>query len=184
MPKWNRPRKQRKNLKKKYDFAHFISFHCDMSCVVDFPVNCMCLPNVLSPSLVTLTFQPNEFNCVNKYAWCAFVCNVYCCIRYIFFLSFFFFFLFFLCGPHYVCVFSHFLRVAYDEFVVLSCRDYFFLFYVARFYLFIVFIFVNEKCNPMRCDTRSQCLLRDEAAEPNQNDCAFNVGSLMYLYTQ
>lgn len=53
-------------------------------------------------------FQPNEFNCVNKYAWCAFVYNM-CIIVYIFFLI--------LCLS--IQLFSFSYDFAYDDFVVL-----------------------------------------------------------------
>lgn len=61
-------------------FIFFIFYYCTLS-LVPFSIS---LPLLHS---VTWFSQPNEFYCVNKYAWCAFVCNM-CIIVYVIHFSF------------------------------------------------------------------------------------------------
>lgn len=116
---------------------------------------------------------------VNKYAWCAFVCNVPCCT------------------PHKnvhlcsVALSTQFLFIAYDLlttfFDVLCCRDYFFfLFYVARSFVLLTFSSVHCfyfcQWNVTQCDTRYTIMVfyifsrEPNTAKPNlRSTSKFNV---------
>lgn len=126
-----------------------------------------------------LSFQPSEFNCVNKYAWCAFVFVLYF-VLYVFLVYKLFLFLSRFIIIHIIRLIRYWVVLllvffcSYKYFTAVTSSSYSTL---ARFYLFIVFIFVNE--NVTQCDA-----IHDHALlyMMNRNYQAIPRWSLMYLY--